>query len=193
MASLPAGDTGIIGFDVTNGRYFQLTAAGARPFKIMGFPPSHVVATTGCDMIPGTGGITGAMPSFATLNFGGSTPMSTTVTLDGSTDLMITIHFCGISMNIPEQTWVQFGLFIDSTQVDEWDTIVGDGYTITDPNAGTTHTYITSAAAADTPSAGNHTVTWQGRAGRQASGPNHIFVQASSSQKAYLRVQPVTL
>lgn len=186
MSSLPAGDTGVIGFDVVNGRYFQLTAAGARPFKVMPFPAAQVVGSAAATL---TGNV-GSGGTMATVVFG-STSMSATVNCDGSTDLVITIHWAGLSMATPTPTQVQMAIYLDSTQLDLIE--VGAGMTsATFGYNGATTTYTTSAAAGDTPSAGSHTITWKALAFQQSTA-EPVTVIANTGHLGYLRVQPVTL
>jgi|SRR5579859_903670 len=185
MASLPAGDTGTVGFDVVNGRYFYLSPTGAKPFKVMPFTPALIVGNAAASLT----GIVGGSGSLTTITFG-STPMSASVTTDGSTDLEITIHWVGISMATPTPTEVQFAIYIDSTQVDLINLQVGTNSS-TYAYAGGTNTYTTSAAAGDTPSAATHTITWKALAFQQ-SVSEPVVVAAGTGHLAYLKVRPVT-
>jgi hypothetical protein len=188
MSSLPTGDAGTVGYDVVNNRYFMLTAAGAKPFKVMGWTPTQVVGSSAATLT----GVVGSSGSLVTVTFG-ATSMSASITTDGTTDIEITIHWLGLSMVTPTPTEVQFAIYIDSTQLDMIETSAGMVSGITWAYNGGTSIYTTSAAAGDTPSAGNHTITWKALAFQQTPTSENVSVVANSGHLAYLRVQPVTL
>lgn len=182
MASLPTGMPGQIGYDVVNDRFFELGAAGAKPFKTMGFTPGHVVNTNSGLTMPGN---TGAA-SYSTL-------LSTSVTTDGSTDLMIIIHWPGVFQATAVYGQVLFGVFIDSTQVDEVNVAtIGNSAFDNTAHGGGTSVYITSSAVGNTPSAAAHTIAWKGSNANQASSRT-TTIRSNTNWAAYLRVQPVTL
>jgi hypothetical protein len=184
MASLQPGDTGTLGFDVTNNRYFMLTATGAKPFRAMPFVPAHVVGSAAASLT----GVVGGSGALSTIVFG-SQSMSASVTTDGATDLRITTHWAGMSMATPTPTLVQFGIFLDSTQIDLLEILIGTT-SQTYPVAGNTSIYTTSAGAGDTPSAAAHTITWRALANQQSVSET-VSVVAGSGQHAYMRVEPV--
>jgi hypothetical protein len=182
MASLPQGWPGQIGYDVAHDRFFELGSSGAQPFKVMGFTPAQVVNTSNNLTIAGSTG----SPAYATL-------LSASVTTDGSTDLQITAHWAGIAQVTAVYGQVCFGIFLDSTQLDEINLgTIGVSNFNNLAVLGGTQIYVTSSAMGNTPTAGSHTVTWQGKCQYQSSSMSTL-VRSSTTWPCYLRVQPVTL
>jgi hypothetical protein len=178
MGSLPGGDVGTIGYDVVNGRFFMLSATGAKPFKIFGFPATRHVLSTNQTIA----GHTGAGQTFTTLT-------TVNVTTDGSTDIQIDTHWPGLFMTSPTKTQLGLQILLDGTLIDEIDLALGFDATTYASFGG--HSILhTGADMGNTPSAGTHTITWRAFTSAQSAATN-VTMNCSTSNFAYLRVQPL--
>lgn len=114
-----------------------------------------------------------------------TTVASVSVTVDGSTDMEVYLKWPGV---IGSSTYIQLYAYIDSTLVDTVDLVSSDS---SQPTAGGSVRYFTSAGQSNTPAAGTHTVYFRFQA--QGSGTSvNDGVYASSSAIAMLRVAPVS-
>jgi hypothetical protein len=187
LSSLPSGTAGTVGYDVVHDRFFELTAsATAIPFKVMPFAPAMVIVPPSSFTNASLAGNTGAGGSFVTI-------LSQNVTCDGQTDLFIVAAWAGVSQVTAVNGQVRMALFIDATQVSEIDfaTVAGtafNGVSLWGDNL----IYYTNSSQGTTPSAGSHTVSWQGVTADQTSATT-TTITGATGKPSFLRVQAVTL
>jgi hypothetical protein len=144
MASLPVGWNGQLGYDLTNNRLFHLTATGAQPIHVMGFPAVSAVRTTNLIANGNT------ETSVLSVNF----------TADGVSDYDLSAQWGDAANGIGnDQTHLR--IYMDSTNVQ-------DNQAYTCPAiAGLYHygtqwvRHITSSLKGTTPAAGSHTVSFR--------------------------------
>lgn len=174
-ATAPTGYTGLLAYDAASGSFYHLTGSGARQAKVLPFAPVHVVLT-------GTYGY----PAGHYSNI-----LSCSVTTDGMTDIKVTYSVGSISPNLSQDVGIEHLVAVDGTTLD-----VQTKYITTAGNkqqGGFTSVAYTSSASGNTPSAGTHTITFQGQTDFGSSGFPAIHNLSGSPVSAYLRVEPVSL
>jgi hypothetical protein len=180
------GSAGWVGYDAVNARFFHWNAAGYAQFATGPWPPSGIAGNGNATLV----GNTGFGGTLTTLTFGTSS-MATNISTDGSTDIEVSIICSGISMVTPTLTQLIHAIYIDSTQLAEWDTIVGET-TATFTGDGFQFAYRTSSWTSDTPTAGSHTVSWRSVA-RQQSVAQTVTLQDAPTKHSYITIKPVLL
>jgi hypothetical protein len=186
VAAAPTGSLGWVGYDAVNSRFFHWNAAGYGPFATGPWAPVGVAGNGNASLTGNTGG----GGTLTTLVFG-SNSMAVNINVDGQTDIETTILCSGISMATPTLTQLIHAIFLDSTQLAEADTIIGET-TATYMGEAFSYTYRTSSLTGDTPTAGSHTISWRAVA-RQQSGAQTVTLQDASTKHSYIFVKPVLL
>jgi hypothetical protein len=173
MAALPTGWAGQLGYDITNNRLFHLSATGAAPIHVLGFPPALSIKTTNT-----------AVPSTAE-----TTLLSVNFTADGVSDYEYIGRF-GDATNTVGRDWMHFRMYVDSTltqdnQVFAFQPAQTDGlYHYGCQNV----IHVTSGTKGTTPAAGAHTVSL-----RVANPANATTIVAASYMPLELSVKQATL
>lgn len=177
MASLPAGATGQLGYDVVNSRLFALGPSGAGPLHVYSFPAAETISTTNL-----------------TATYGSETTfLSCTITSPGGVDLLIIAQAMDMwSANNPFA--INQRIYIDSTLVQQ-----GAYYSTTTKIDGTNYRcgnsvvlYQTSSAKGTTPAAGSHTIQFRGQPLYMSAG-NTVTLGGASSYPIDLFVSQASL